>query len=509
MAFGFFLGRQTESRLQEIADYHFPVSKLSHSAMASFKEQITFYENAIVYGDNNFVQLAELKSDKVQDALYSLLKLKGLNDQDRGIVTSMLNEVNGFTKIAQIEYTTIAKLLMSDEVEFDIINVHRQELLGKTTRLNQQSTDLLNKLSILTKTFSNELNTELTGIRRITKQQRYLNAVLFVGVVIVAIFLIAIIITRSISRPLERTFMLENALEQSADGIAVTDLDGSILFINKAWADIHGYLVSEILEKNMDMFYTKEQYSNDIEALNELTIEKGAHIGETFHLKKNGKQFPVLRAATLLKDERKSSMNLLVRVRDITQRKQMEEALQKANKELKLLASIDALTQVSNRRVFNEHLQNEWQRLKRMQKPLALIMSDIDHFKLYNDHYGHQAGDKCLQKVARVLKEAVHRPGDLVARYGGEEFALILPDTDAKGAEAIAEILLKKIRDCRIIHEKTPPDNIITISIGITSIIPQKVFSPEMLVEIADQALYDAKEHGRNRAVTKLADHLA
>ena len=200
-------------------------------------------------------------------------------------------------------------------------------------------------------------------------------------------------------------------------------------------------------------------------------------------------------------------MNLLVRVRDITQRKQMEEALQKANKELKQLASIDALTHVSNRRVFNDHLQKEWQRLQRMQKPLALIMSDIDHFKLYNDHYGHQAGDKCLQKVAGVMKEAVHRPGDLVARYGGEEFALILPDTDIKGAEAIAEILLKQIRKCRIVHEKSPPDNIITISIGITSIVPQQGFSPEMLVETADQALYDAKKYGRNQAVIKLPHH--
>ncbi len=163
------------------------------------------------------------------------------------------------------------------------------------------------------------------------------------------------------------------------------------------------------------------------------------------------------------------------------------------------LSTLDGLTSIPNRRRFDEILEIEWLRALRETTPLSLIMIDIDHFKLYNDNYGHIAGDDCLRKVAACLSGTTNRPADFLARYGGEEFALILPRTDSEGAINVAELLIKKIDNLRIAHAYSKVSDQITISQGIATIIPDRQRPALFLVENADKCLYRAKEEGRNR----------
>lgn len=184
---------------------------------------------------------------------------------------------------------------------------------------------------------------------------------------------------------------------------------------------------------------------------------------------------------------------------DITERKQAEEMLRNQAQRDRLIAATDGLTQVANRRCFDEQLQLEWQRLKQGQQVLSLIMLDVDYFKRYNDFYGHQAGDICLVKVASSAAQAVKRSSDMFARYGGEEFAAILPNTDADGAIVVAESIRKAIRDLGIPHEQSDVSAIVTVSMGIATVMPTAETSPDELVALADRALYDAKRQGRDR----------
>ena len=176
-----------------------------------------------------------------------------------------------------------------------------------------------------------------------------------------------------------------------------------------------------------------------------------------------------------------------------------ETLLQEANKKLEQLVNLDGLTQLANRRCFDEYLEQEWQRLGREQLPLSLIMCDIDFFKNYNDTYGHVTGDDCLRKVSGVIKESVRRPADLAARYGGEEFVLVLPNTDIEGAVSIAESIRHQLSDLAIPHEDSPVSQFVTLSLGVTCLTPKVDSNPSVLLTAADYALYRAKELGRDQ----------
>lgn len=185
--------------------------------------------------------------------------------------------------------------------------------------------------------------------------------------------------------------------------------------------------------------------------------------------------------------------------RDIAERQRTKEALLRATRELEALAHVDGLTNIPNRRFFDEKLENEWRRAQRARKPLAVLMVDIDFFKGYNDFYGHGAGDECLKKVAGMLAQALVRPADLVARYGGEEFIAILPDTDADGARLTAERLRTQIESLVLPHARSQAAPHITVSIGSTSSLASPEGSPQALLDAADRMLYQAKAQGRNR----------
>ncbi|MCO5112420.1 MAG: GGDEF domain-containing protein, partial [Burkholderiaceae bacterium] len=170
---------------------------------------------------------------------------------------------------------------------------------------------------------------------------------------------------------------------------------------------------------------------------------------------------------------------------------------------LEQLTTQDHLTGISNRRRFDDSLAQEWQRAAREQTPLSLIAIDIDHFKAYNDHYGHPQGDQCLIQVARALTTCVTRPTDLVARCGGEEFAGLLPSTDSTGAARLAGQMRAAIEAEGLEHARSPTHPHVTISLGVATMVPQTEESAQLLVDLADAALYEAKGVGRNAFVAR------
>ena len=184
----------------------------------------------------------------------------------------------------------------------------------------------------------------------------------------------------------------------------------------------------------------------------------------------------------------------------------LSDQLEMANQQLEKLATVDGLTQVSNRRRFDEVFLSEWNRLCRESHPLSLIMCDIDHFKVYNDTYGHQVGDDCLRKVAQAVAKVVKRPADCVARYGGEEFAVVLPNTDLAGATQVAETIRTAILSLEIPHTGSSTSEQVTLSLGVASQVPDENVAPSLLIEAADRALYVAKQKGRDRVQTHQKD---
>lgn len=178
-------------------------------------------------------------------------------------------------------------------------------------------------------------------------------------------------------------------------------------------------------------------------------------------------------------------------LRDMTEQKQAQTALER-------LASSDGLTGIANRRSFDEKLDHEWLRARRDKTSLALLMLDVDHFKRFNDRYGHQAGDDCLRRIAQCVAAIVLRPGDLVARYGGEEFAVVLPSIDSDGALMVAQRVREAVRSLAIPHADSA-FGVVTVSVGVACVLPSLDTSHDVLVKAADTALYQAKHAGRDR----------
>lgn len=181
----------------------------------------------------------------------------------------------------------------------------------------------------------------------------------------------------------------------------------------------------------------------------------------------------------------------------------LENALKKANRRIEKLADQDGLTGLFNRRYFDRKLNQEFNRLQRSAQPISLILADIDCFKMYNDTYGHQAGDDCLKTIAGVFKNAGGRAADVAARYGGEEFVILLPNTDLKGARKVAETMKQAVEQLAIPHTASDPENVITLSFGVAEVIPDMSLSPDTLVAQADLALYKSKANGKNQIHTQ------
>jgi diguanylate cyclase (GGDEF)-like protein/PAS domain S-box-containing protein len=222
-----------------------------------------------------------------------------------------------------------------------------------------------------------------------------------------------------------------------------------------------------------------------------------------------------------LDEKNKRVRHMIGTIQDITERKQTEEELERYRTALEEKVRLDPLTQLANRRALDERVATEWQRAMRSETALSLLMIDVDYFKLYNDHYGHVAGDSCLQKVAIAIAQSVNRAGELVARYGGEEFAVLLPDADLARAQLIAQRICNAVQGLGIEHAHSINAACVTVSIGVVCVRPLFVdsialpstqnanktaaqsgfVSAQKMFEQADAALYLAKQQGRNRVV--------
>jgi diguanylate cyclase (GGDEF)-like protein/PAS domain S-box-containing protein len=289
--------------------------------------------------------------------------------------------------------------------------------------------------------------------------------------------------------------------------IAIKDLEGKYLSINSEFSYWMQLAAEDILGKqDYELFpaeNVKTSRANELQVIFEgisVTFEDTIPLPDGLHTFLITK-FPLM-------DDRNSPYAIVGIYLDISDRKQSEIALaeieanlRSANHELQKLVNLDGLTQIANRRCFDEKIVYEWQRLYRERQPLSLLMFDVDYFKLYNDHYGHQLGDQCLLMIAQAVDQLVCRPADLTARYGGEEFIVILPNTNLEGAIAVGKNIHRAIASLQIPHEYSDVSDIVTVSMGIASDIPKLDRSPYVLINQADQALYYAKQQGRNRSV--------
>jgi diguanylate cyclase (GGDEF)-like protein len=206
-----------------------------------------------------------------------------------------------------------------------------------------------------------------------------------------------------------------------------------------------------------------------------------------------------------------ANLKLLAQAEEMDQKNreltEMRRQLEHRNRDLERISALDTLTQIANRRRFDAALRQEWRRSARDEAPLSLVFCDIDYFKRFNDTYGHQAGDECLVRVAQAMEESLNRPADLVARYGGEEFIALLVDTGIEGARMLAERMRSRVEGLHVEHRASGTGPYLTVSLGVASVVPRPAVRPEDLVDLADRALYAAKEGGRNRVVA--ADELS
>jgi diguanylate cyclase (GGDEF)-like protein len=264
---------------------------------------------------------------------------------------------------------------------------------------------------------------------------------------------------------------------QEALGIASNELPDLIL-LDVILPDLDGYQVCTRLKndpktRDIPIIFVASMDPEEDEA-------KGLDVGAIDYLAKPIRS-PIVRA----------------RVRNHLELKRYRDYLEK-------VSATDGLTRIANRRWFDEQLEREWRRARRKHTPLSLILMDIDFFKAYNDHYGHLAGDDCLRQLARALEGCARRPADLVARYGGEEFVCLLPDTDANGALCVATLLREKVDGLNIPHAYSPVADHVTLSIGVSTLVPVVGQPPFDLIRRADELLYAAKQNGRNQVRTCL-----
>ncbi len=261
------------------------------------------------------------------------------------------------------------------------------------------------------------------------------------------------------------------------------------------------------------IFDNKGQIIYAIAAFQDITQRKQAEAERIRFTQELALKNTALQQATdeLAKSNRNLEDKVQERTKDLSQTLGIlnftQDELVKKNQELQRLYRVDKLTQIANRHYFDEYLLQEWNRLKREQQPLSLIICDVDYFKKYNDFYGHQGGDSCLEKIAKLLLSVVKRPTDLLARYGGEEFTVILPSTDAKGAIVMADKIQQAIHQSKLPHARSEVSEFITISLGIGTVVPNSNIYPANLIAIADKALYEAKRQGRDRYVHMLMEN--
>jgi diguanylate cyclase (GGDEF)-like protein/PAS domain S-box-containing protein len=288
-------------------------------------------------------------------------------------------------------------------------------------------------------------------------------------------------------------------IENTLQAIIITDALGKIVFANEAFVKQTGYDLEELNGQTPRILKSGKQDNQFYSELWSTLLEVGQWQGELWNRDKYGRLYYEILNISAIRDEQGTLTNYVAISSDITTHKLEKDKLEEVNVVLQQLSSIDGLTSIANRRYFDESLEREWRRAIRKKTVLSLVMIDIDHFKSFNDTYGHLSGDECIKTVAQVLNRSVNRPGDLAARFGGEEFVVLLPDTEPDGALIVARTIHTAIEALQITHGSSSINNYVTVSLGVATISPRLKNDSKELVFAADQALYAAKEKGRNR----------
>jgi len=285
-------------------------------------------------------------------------------------------------------------------------------------------------------------------------------------------------------------------LASIGDAVIAVDVEGKITFMNAVAEALTGWTLEEASMKPVtEVFHIINEHSrSDAEGPVAKVLLQGMIVGPVSHtalVRKDGTEVPIDNSGAPIRDAEGKIMGVVLVFRDITEVRRYWDILES-------LSTTDGLTEISNRRRFDEFLGREWLRSMREHAELSLILIDIDYFKQFNDRYGHLAGDDCLRQVATALKRTVQRAGDLVARYGGDEFACILPGTGQKSAGIVAQRITDTIAGLRIPHEGSAVADHVTLSLGLATIIPERGQEYSDLIRMADQNLYFVKQQERN-----------
>ncbi len=331
----------------------------------------------------------------------------------------------------------------------------------------------------------------------------------------------------------ESAVRLKAILEAAVDAIITTDEIGTIQSFNPAAERMFGYSARDVIGRNVSILMSEEhapRHQHYMRAHDQPgTPRVVGRTREINAMRRDGELFPIelalstsdiggrpivtgivrdisdRRAAEIELEKYRKHLEQLVAERtaslEATNRRleKAQDELRQLNARLARMALVDELTGIGNRRAFDERLEFEWRRAMRQDKPIAIILCDIDHFKRYNDRYGHPAGDDCLRQVAAAFAECCQRATEFPARYGGEEFAGILSGADRHAARERAETVRNKVSALALEHGALGPDRIVTVSVGVASCVPATGANHGMLVQAADSALYSAKENGRDR----------